>query len=391
MRLQKFTRLMGPPLLMIATPLLGIHAAMAQDALPAAQADPQNFRLDKPADAKPATPALTPAPQATPSIPKVKSKKPDAAHSVQKTSEKLAPKTRSTVHTSETQTTVAPEAPQQSASTAPTDALTPANTIPSSPNAPITAAVAPPANVPPQQAIWTGYQIPIAAGISALLLLLLGLFLWRRKKPHVAVFDNAEEIPIITETESPVSADAAIEEKTAAENASIPAAPPPTDRPLLEISFVPETAVIGFSSLTLRGELHVANLGQATAIAPILQCAIISANRHQTDQIEAFHKAQDDVNTESIADMPAGERLIIRLETVIPLNELHSHMHGEQQLLVPILIANLRFSWDDENARDMAKLACLIGRETNPPTAKMGALRLDLGPRSFNELGQRAL
>jgi hypothetical protein len=52
------------------------------------------------------------------------------------------------------------------------------------------------------------------------------------------------------------------------------------------------------------------------------------------------------------------------------------------------MLANIEYEWG-EGGHDVAKLACLIGREANPPKPKMAPLRLDLGPRSFTPLGQR--
>ena len=67
----------------------------------------------------------------------------------------------------------------------------------------------------------------------------------------------------------------------------------------------------------------------------------------------------------------------------------HRYIVGDKKIFVPVMLANVAYSWD--GGADNVTIACMVGRESEPPGAKMGPLRLDLGPRSFAPLGQRPL
>ena len=119
-----------------------------------------------------------------------------------------------------------------------------------------------------------------------------------------------------------------------------------------------------------------------------LRAGLISASANQAKVIADFHRNAASLQTEPLGETQAGDRFAMAIELSVPLTELHSFPLGDQQLLVPIVIASL--SYTDGSARqERASVACMIGREATPPQLKMAPLRLDLGPRSFAPLGQR--
>jgi hypothetical protein len=73
----------------------------------------------------------------------------------------------------------------------------------------------------------------------------------------------------------------------------------------------------------------------------------------------------------------------------VPVAELQSFEVQSRRIMVPVMVANLAYDWD--GGSDVVKLACLVGKEAQPPAPKMAPFRLDLGPRSFAPLGQRPL
>ncbi|MFN3453204.1 MAG: hypothetical protein ACK4ZE_13705, partial [Sphingorhabdus sp.] len=71
--------------------------------------------------------------------------------------------------------------------------------------------------------------------------------------------------------------------------------------------------------------------------------------------------------------------------------EMQAFSLQHKTLIAPILLAKIVRLAPDATVQEIARLVCMIGRESVPPQPKMGPLRLDQGPRSFDRLGQRAL
>jgi len=94
-------------------------------------------------------------------------------------------------------------------------------------------------------------------------------------------------------------------------------------------------------------------------------------------------------STSPVGALNPGERISLSLELSVALHEMQTFTLGDKTYLVPILLVHL--SYDNAAPQHEAQLVTMIGREANPPTEKMGPLRLDLGPRSFGQLGPRPL
>ena len=169
--------------------------------------------------------------------------------------------------------------------------------------------------------------------------------------------------------------------------AAVPAAP---NRPKLEVSFIPERASISLKNLTINGRLHIANNGEGDAAELRLNAAVISASKGQEEAISSYFTSPW-THGKDLGSAKVGEQIALEMDLMIPIADLQTFAMGTQQLLVPIILARVAYQWDEGAQNDEAQLSCLIGREASPPKPKMGALRLDLGPRSFGSLGQRPL
>jgi hypothetical protein len=251
----------------------------------------------------------------------------------------------------------------------------------------------------------------IAAGLGLAAIVLLGLGAWTRRRKHQAGGAYEEDAPpfapeVLADTDT-TGAHVIVQEPAEASkpmpllaSATVPtiipeitpvitkAAPANAKRPQLDISFVPKKAVVSIANLTISGEIRIINQGKAAAKSMRLRSIIISASEIQDDVIAAFHNDKEPLFSEELGEAGAGERIGMEIELSIPLTELRSYPLGDRRLFVPIVLANIDYDWG-KSGHDVAKLAALIGREATPPTPKMGALRLDLGPRSFTPLGQR--
>lgn len=163
-----------------------------------------------------------------------------------------------------------------------------------------------------------------------------------------------------------------------------------TKRPELELSFIPEKATLSLAKLTIKGQIRIINGGNAEAKSMSMRAAIISANAQQDEQISAFHSVPD-MHSDEIGAATIGERIAMDIDLIIPISELSHYPMGNMQLFAPIVVVHIDYTWGGGASvkKDIAKISCIIGRESTPPKPKMAPLRLDLGPRSFTPLGQR--
>jgi len=155
------------------------------------------------------------------------------------------------------------------------------------------------------------------------------------------------------------------------------------------MAFVPDKAVVSLANLVVRGQLQIANESPDIVHGLALRAVLIAASAQQQRAIEGFFADPRKIQPSSAGTLNPGERIGLTLELSVPLNEMQTFRLGNQTLLVPILLAVL--SYENPALEQDAQLVCMIGREASPPTAKMGPLRLDLGPRTYGQLGQRPL
>lgn len=302
-----------------------------------------------------------------------------------------------------------------------TDALPATDAATTGDTAAAAAADSAPSTASPGWAIW--------AALAALLAM-AAAWLWRRRAQRTANDSaDAATVPIAPE---PQPAEPAIEEVTPPLASAVepvePAAPspqpvvaaPPAARPVprsvppqalkgtitaraptlpyasdaraqLVVEYLPARADVGVDNLTVAGRMRVTNIGNAPARAMQLRLALTSASAQQAQVISSFHADTEHFAAKDIGDLDPGKSLDMDIELGIALKDLQSFTINGQRLFVPMLLANVGYAWDARDGQDKAEFACLIGRESTPPQEKMGPLRLDLGPRSFAGLGQRAL
>lgn len=157
------------------------------------------------------------------------------------------------------------------------------------------------------------------------------------------------------------------------------------------MAFVPENAVVSFSSLTIKGQLQIHNSSEAAANGLALSAVLISASNDQKTAIDLFFANSGSSASTPIVPMKPGENMSLPLQLGVALSQMQTFSLQNKTLLAPILVAKLVRLSPDGTVQEVARLVCMIGRESTPPQPKMGPLRLDQGPRSFDRLGQRAL
>jgi hypothetical protein len=152
--------------------------------------------------------------------------------------------------------------------------------------------------------------------------------------------------------------------------------------------FTPEKATISFTTLTVKGQLQIANDGTSPAKNLELRAVLLSASGRQQEAMRSFFVDHATIAANPLGEAKPGERLALSLELSVSLGDMQAFSMGDWRLLVPILVANLGYT-DVDGEKNEVRLACMIGREAKPPKPKLGPLRLDQGPRSFGHLGQR--
>jgi MYXO-CTERM domain-containing protein len=278
--------------------------------------------------------------------------------------------------------------------------------VAASPEAPISAPDAPLPDAaqtgpvvaePKPQIAEAGQAVPAAAswpwiiaGLAGLFVLALAAWLRRRRNRQplqqfdadlAAIPDAAPHEPYIETEQSPMPVAAAMPRRHAPAKS--------TKRPMLDVNFVPAKASISLANLTIKGQLRIVNSGDEDVDAMQLNAAIITASELQNEMISAYFSGAAEPGNE-LGAVKIGERIALDLDLAIPIAELQTFGFGEQKLLVPIILSRISYQWRNTGS-DEAQLSCIIGRESSPPKPKMGALRLDLGPRSFAPLGQRPI
>ena len=161
----------------------------------------------------------------------------------------------------------------------------------------------------------------------------------------------------------------------------------PRARPELEMRFIPESATLGFANLNLRGELKITNIGKAMARGVTLSTTAICASEQQQAQIDMFFNT--DPAAQTIDNIRKGDRLTATIEIMIPRSELSSYAYQDREICIPIILAHIAYHGVQDGSDYSTRLCAMIGREAVPPGAKLGPLRIDQGPRSFDGLGQR--
>ena len=367
--------------------MLCTAAASAQHVLPDTPRELEGFRLDSPAPAPSSAPTRSvaepqPAEESPPTRPTVS---PQPSRSGPSRATVPAPRPEPTANAAAERSIDVEAQTKVIAADAPSSASSPQQ-VPDV-EAP-DSAMADPANsadtaVAPANDEASGSQLwMILAGLAALLA--VGLFLYWRRSKRKPAFEPKAEIQIEDEPHVHVAEPNALSEYPLAASQ-----PKPPARPALEMRFDPERAVLGMVNLTIKGELKIVNHGKAVACNLRLRTAAICVNADQMAIIASFNRGVFGPKADSIDNIEKGERISIAIEISLPRSELDSYAVDGREICVPIILADLAYSGMEAGSDERIQIAAMIGREAKPPTSKMGPLRIDLGPRSFDMLGQR--
>ncbi len=219
---------------------------------------------------------------------------------------------------------------------------------------------APAAEAPGGGFTWL-YALPVAA------FAFLGLVLLRRRRAGAS--DEPEAIALPAAAPAP------------------PAEPAP--RPWLELALKAERASATLSETVVNFELRISNTGKAVARNVRIDVKMFNAGREQDKEIGAFFRTAGRESTKchlpGIAPNTTG---VIQGEVAMPRDEMRAVLLEGKMLFIPSIAVNALYDWGEERTGQTSR-SYVVGRELAEPSEKMGAFRVDLGPRIWRTIGQR--
>ena len=261
---------------------------------------------------------------------------------------------------------------------------TPAATQPAPSPVPLQPNVVPPAGPEQPRAAPTaepvsvneiGGGFPWYYGIPLALLALLVLAWLRQRRRNQAIHEAAA---------------IATEEREA--RAIETARPEPEPRPWLELELKAERLSSTDSESLVQFELEITNSGQAPARNLRIDVKMFNAGEQQDQEIGAFFKTAGRESTKcNLPGIRAGQTGAIRGEVAMARADMRAVVLDNRYLFIPVIAVNALYDYGDGRTGQTSK-SYVVGREleqSGEKTEKMGAFRVDQGPRIWRTVGQR--
>ncbi len=240
---------------------------------------------------------------------------------------------------------------------------------------PLATEAAPPARAPavaPEAAPSSGGTPWYVYALGLGLLVLAGAAFLRRRREET---DDAPEIAAVT--------------------AAAPQVPraDPVPRPWLELELKTQRASFTANEAVIQFELAIANTGGSAARNLRIDVKIFNAGREQDQEIGAFFKTAGRTVTKlNLPGIGPDSTGVIRGEVAMPLEEMRAVKLDGRMLFIPVVAVNALYDYGENRTGHSAK-SYVVGRElqesADKPAEKMGAFRVDQGPRIWRTIGQR--
>jgi hypothetical protein len=244
---------------------------------------------------------------------------------------------------------------------APAQEAAPPPSAPSLPldTAPLPARVAP-AGAPQSTIPWL-YVAPAAAALALLAFMLI------RRRRRRADEEEAYEAPAI----------------------EAPAAPAPQPRPWLELELRAERVSATDAETVVNFDLEIVNNGEAPAHNLRIDVKMFNAGAEQDKEIGAFFRTAGRDSTKcSLPGIAPGTTGAIKGSVRLRRDEMKAVKLEDRYLFIPMIAVNALYDYGDGQTGQTSK-SYVVGRELEAPSEKMGAFRVDLGPRIWRTVGQR--
>lgn len=160
-------------------------------------------------------------------------------------------------------------------------------------------------------------------------------------------------------------------------------------RPWLNLEFRPAQAAATLTEAVVQFELLVTNSGNAIARNVRIEARMFNAGADQDREISDFFASPVDPQTRSrILAIPPRSGARMRSRVAMPKESVREITVDGRRLFIPMVAINVVYEWG-EGRTGQTSMSYLVGREPETPSTKMGAFRLDLGPRVYRSVGQR--
>lgn len=244
-----------------------------------------------------------------------------------------------------------------------------------------------PALVPAAETGLPGWVLPVGAGLFALLLAIFGLVRWRHRR---------EEAPIEVEFERPIVPAAQPEARpvplTLPEpqlSKSAPALPVAASQAVEQDGIAIELEVRRMSAslmaTTLSYRLTLSNTGKEALNALAIEGDMIAAQADQPTERQVAARDQALALRHALVELAPGESAEFTGDIRLPLTEIVPIRSGTAAYFIPL--ARFRVA---AGAKVLAQ-TFVVGETPDDPAAALRPFRLDLGPRTYSKIGQRAV
>jgi len=171
------------------------------------------------------------------------------------------------------------------------------------------------------------------------------------------------------------------------------ARPEPQPRPWLELELKAERLSSTNAESLVQFELEITNSGAAPARNLRIDVKMFNAGEQQDKEIGAFFRTAGRESTKcNLPGIRAGQTGAIRGEVAMPRADMRAVVLDNRYLFIPVIAVNALYDYGDGQTGQTSK-SYVVGRELEQAgedrSEKMGAFRVDQGPRIWRSLGQR--
>ena len=223
-----------------------------------------------------------------------------------------------------------------------------------------------------------GGGFPWYYGVPVALLALLVLAFVRQRRRHRAIHEAA----VFAEEERAAKMAEAAEPQ-----------PAPQPRPWLELELKAERLSSTDAESLVQFELEITNTGPAPARNLRIDVKMFNAGEQQDQEIGTFFGTAGRESTKcNLPGIRAGQTGQIKGEVAMSREEMRAVVLDNRYLFIPVIAVNALYDYGDGQTGQTSK-SYVVGRELEQPAGekseKMGAFRVDQGPRVWRAVGQR--
>ncbi len=165
--------------------------------------------------------------------------------------------------------------------------------------------------------------------------------------------------------------------------------PEPGMRPWLELELKTERATFNDTEASVNFELEIRNSGKSEAKNLRIDVKMFNGSEQQDKEIGAFFRTAGRESTRlNLPVIGAGESGVIKGEVGLPRDQMRALRLDDRMLFIPVIAVNALYDCDDGRTGQTSR-SYIVGRELQAESERMGAFRVDQGPRIWRTVGQR--